>query len=153
MTLDTTTLLYIVGGFTVVLGILVVRLELKLRKFLLGKNAATLEDSIADLDRRAEEFAAFRKEIEKYLEGVERRLKQSVSGVETVRFNPFKGSSGSNQSFATAFLNEHGDGVIISSLYSRDRVSVYAKPVENRTSAYELTEEEKQAIAKATARK
>ena len=46
-------------------------------------------------------------------------------------------------------LNEEGDGVVFSSLYSRDRMSIFAKPVKNNNSEYELTSEEKQALEKA----
>ena len=73
-----------------------------------------------------------------------------MTGVETVRFNPFKGDgSGGNQSFSTAFVNEEGDGVVISSLYSRERVSVFAKPVKKMSSEYEMTAEEKESLQKA----
>jgi len=78
------------------------------------------------------------------------RLKKTISGVETIRFNPFKGDgSGGNQSFATAFLNEEKNGVVISSMYGRERMSIFSKPVKNLTSEYELTSEEKEVLAKA----
>jgi hypothetical protein len=81
---------------------------------------------------------------------VDKKLKKTISGLETVRFNPFKGTgSGGNQSFATAFLNREGNGVIVSSLYSRDHVSIFSKPIKNMTSEYELTTEEKSALQKA----
>jgi hypothetical protein len=78
---------------------------------------------------------------------VEKRLKKSVQAVHTVRFNPFKGTGeGGNQSFATAFLTEDGDGVIISSLYSREHVSVFGKPVKKLVSEHTLSDEEKEAL-------
>lgn len=46
-------------------------------------------------------------------------------------------------------LNEDGDGVVISSLYSRERMSIFAKPIKNGKSEYELTDEEKKSLAKA----
>ena len=72
-----------------------------------------------------------------------------IQKIGLVRFNPFKGTSGSNQSFAAAFLDESGDGAVISSLYSREHVSTYAKPVKNLVSEYDLTPEEKDAINQA----
>jgi hypothetical protein len=67
--------------------------------------------------------------MEEYLTTVEKRLKKSIQGVETVRFNPFKGTgAGGNQSFSTAFVNEKGDGVVLTSMYARDRISMFAKP-------------------------
>ena len=46
-------------------------------------------------------------------------------------------------------LNEEGDGVVLSSLYSRERMSIFAKPIKNGKSEYELTEEEKKLLEKA----
>jgi hypothetical protein len=70
-----------------------------------------------------------------------------VQAVETIRFNPFKGiGEGGSQSFSTSFLSESGKGVVISSLYSRDRVSVFSKPLDKFESTFELTPEEKDVI-------
>jgi hypothetical protein len=64
-----------------------------------------------------------------------------------LRFNPFKGTGdGGNQSFSTAFVSEKGDGAIISSLYSRDRVSIFCKPLASFESSFELTDEEKEVL-------
>jgi len=46
-------------------------------------------------------------------------------------------------------LNEENDGVVLSSLYSRERMSIFAKPIKNGKSEYELTEEEQNALSKA----
>jgi hypothetical protein len=56
---------------------------------------------------------------------------------------------GGNQSFSTSFVNENGDGVVISSMYSRDRISIFAKPINKFKSQFETTEEEKQVIERA----
>ncbi len=138
------------AGTVLVLLLWNIRLEWKLRRLLLGKNAHSLEDTIVSLGKGQEELARFRKELEVYLKNVERRLRSSVRGISTVRFNAFKGSgAGGNQSFATAFLNEEGNGVVFSSLYARDRMSIFAKPVEKHTAHFELTEEEQEALKKA----
>ena len=89
-----------------------------------------------------------RNDIEKEIVVINSKLKKSIRGVETIRFNPFP-DQGSNQSFAIGILNEENDGVVISSLYSRDRMSVFAKPVKNGKSEYELSSEEKEALVKA----
>ena len=79
---------------------------------------------------------------------VNAKLQKSIRGLETVRFNPFS-DQGSNQSFAIGMLNEKGDGVVLSSLYSRERMSVFAKPIKGGKSEYELTAEEKEVLKKA----
>jgi hypothetical protein len=145
-------ILYIIGGVAVVLiGILigiVVHLHMKLKKFLIGSNVKDLNASLDSIHGSIKDLGVFKKELEKYLVIAEARMRRSIQSVETVRFNPFKGTgSGGNQSFATAFINEEGDGVVISSLYSRDHVSVFSKPVKAGKSEFELTEEESAAIA------
>ena len=48
-----------------------------------------------------------------------------------------------------ALTDEDGNGVVISSLHSRDVTRVYGKPLAGWVSPYPLTEEEGQAIKKA----
>jgi hypothetical protein len=44
------------------------------------------------------------------------------------RFNPFK-DTGGDQSFSAAILDEHKNGLVISSLHSREATRIYAKQV------------------------
>ncbi len=138
------------GAF--VLSVLSLVLLLALRRRLvrlgLGRNGS-IEESIAVLTRENKELKEFRRELEKYLKLAEGRLRGSVQGVGVVRFNPFVGGQGGNQSFCVAFLDERGQGVVFSTLYARDRVGVYAKPLEGGISTFELSDEEKEAVERA----
>lgn len=78
----------------------------------------------------------------------EEKLRQSVDRAELVRFNAFE-NMGSDLSFALALLNQDGNGVVISSINSREESRVYAKPIEGGTSTYHLSAEEIQALEKA----
>src|SRR3972149_1396937 len=130
---------FIVTAIVILIGAFwVISTEKRLKKFFLGKKAKDLEDSIVKL-KSAKEKA----EIE--IVEINKKLKKSIRGVETIRFNPFP-DQGSNQSFAIGMLNEDGDGVVISSLYSRERMSVFAKSIKNNKSEYELSAEEKKAL-------
>lgn len=150
MTFDPNILLYAPLALMVILLIWVIRMEVRMNRLLKGKNAKTLEDTILLIERQLKDTQYFEKEMEKYLMSVEERLRQSAQAVATVRFNAFQGTGdGGKQSFATAFLNEKKNGVVFSSIYTRDRVSVFAKPVHNLTSEYELSKEEKEAIVQA----
>ena len=120
-------------------------LELRLKKLFRGKKAKNLEEVMAALDKELKHLDASREETEKYLAAAEKRLKKSVQNVGVIRFNPFD-DAGSNQSFAIALLDENGNGVVLSGLYSRDKVNVFAKPIEKGSSQYTLTKEEKEAI-------
>ncbi len=140
----------ILGVISIVLLVITIMMNVKLRKFLIAADGETIGDSLTFAANNINELQAFKTELEAYLLTVENRLKKSVQSVHTVRFNPFKGAGeGGNQSFATAFLSEDGDGVIVSSLYSRDHVSVFGKPVKGHKSEFELSGEEKEALAKA----
>lgn len=140
--------IYIVEiAFALILLVWIILIELRLKKFFRGKKAQDLESVLLGLGEDLKKLDINRQEMEKYLETVEKRLRKSIQNVGTLRFNPFEGSgAGSNQSFAIAFLNQQGDGVVISSLYSREKVSVYAKPIKNYQSEFTLSKEEKEAM-------
>ena len=114
----------------------------------MGKKARDLEDTIEVLENNISKLKISKDRTEAELEVINQKLRKSIRGLETVRFNPFP-DQGSNQSFAISLLNEDGDGVVISSLYARDRVSVFAKPVKKHASLYELTDEEIEVLKKA----
>lgn len=143
---------YMALGALVISLIAVVLLLAIRRRFMrlaLGRSGS-IEESIAILLRDTKELQNFRVELEKYLKNAELRLRGSVQGVGVVRFNAFAGNgAGGNQSFSAAFLDEELSGVVLSTLYSRNHVGVYAKPVEKGSSTFELTEEELSAITKA----
>ncbi len=78
---------------------------------------------------------------------INKHAHRSIHRVGLVRFNPFRDYSG-NQSFALALLNSGGNGVVISSIHTREGTRVYTKEIKkNAPVNNELTEEEKQAIA------
>ena len=80
----------------------------------------------------------------------ERTLQHTLQWMGMVRYNPFRDTGGA-QSFALAFADGNGDGVVISSLHTRENTRVYAKPLHQWTSEHTLTDEEQQAIARARA--
>ena len=152
MTIDTTVLIFVLIAAVIILTALVIRLEMKLKKLLVGKNGGSLEHSIIAMGEGVARLDKLHDESRKQMEDIEQRVRKGIKRAETVRFNPFKGTgSGGNQSFAVALLDEVGSGVVLSSLYSRERVSVFAKPISNYSSEYELSGEEKEAIQKVRA--
>lgn len=139
--------IYMLSVIVIIFTVWLVRLEIKMRRLLKGKDAKSLEDTILGNVESIKQMREFQKEAVNYFENIENRLSRSIQSVETIRFNPFKGTGdGGSQSFSTSFLNEKGDGVVISSLYSRDRISIFSKPLEKFGSKFELTDEEKQVL-------
>ncbi|MFA5997493.1 MAG: DUF4446 family protein [Candidatus Paceibacterota bacterium] len=136
---------------TLLLAVWVFILERRMKKLVAGKDARSLEDTIVALTNDIRSLEKFQGDTTTYLEDAEKRIKRSIQGVETIRFNAFKGTGeGGNQSFAIALLSEEGDGTVVSSLYARDRMSVFAKPIKNFKSEFEMTEEEQKVVKQAT---
>ncbi len=141
---------FVLIGVTTLIGLIwAFTTEKRLKRFFLGKKAKDLEDTILVLEEEITKLKSAREKIEKDITVINAKLRKSIRGLETIRFNPFP-DQGSNQSFAIGMLDENGDGVVISSLYSRERMSIFAKPVQNNKSTYELTTEEREALDKAT---
>jgi len=84
------------------------------------------------------------------MKSLDERIKKKTMGASTLRFNPFQGGGvGGNQSFSSIFADEEGNGVIITSMHTRERTNVFAKPIKNWKSEHELSEEEMTVINKA----
>ncbi len=140
---------FILTGIVAIVGISWAMItEKRLKRFFLGKEAKDLEETISLLEDNIIKLNNAKENLEKDISKINAKLRKSIRGLETIRFNPFP-DQGSNQSFAVSLINEDGDGVVLSSLYSRERMSVFAKPIKRNVSEYELSEEEKEAVAKA----
>ena len=141
---------FVLAGISLIVGLFWAwNTEKRLKRFFMGKKAKDLEDTIVQLHNQIANLEKWKNNVDQELLSVNARLRKSIRGMETIRFNPFP-DQGSNQSFAIGMLNEEGDGVVVSSLYSRERMSVFAKPVKGGKSDYDLTEEEKAVLDKAT---
>jgi hypothetical protein len=74
----------------------------------------------------------------------------SVRHVALVRFDAFE-DVGGRLSFSCALLDDHGTGVVLTSINGRQETRVYAKPVTMGSSSYNLSTEEAEAIREAMA--
>lgn len=120
----------------------------KLKMFFQGQKASDLEGVIFEQIKRLRKTEENLKELTKFSKFLEKMAQKSIQKVDLVRFNPFK-DTGGNQSFCIALLDSFDNGVIISTLFTREGTRIYAKPIENGESTYALSEEEKEAIKKA----
>ena len=134
--------------FAVISAFFIHSLSSRIKKLTTGTSGKNLEDAIYQL---MEDHTIFQHRIESTEQTVGRidsELKSSMRGIATVRYNAFT-DVGGKQSFATALLGEDGNGVVISSVYARDRMNVYAKPIVDFSSEYELSTEEARALKEA----
>lgn len=88
------------------------------------------------------------------LSATERRheglIHSGVRRVGLLRYDAFE-DVGGRLSFSCAMLDDHGDGVVVTSINGRQDTRVYAKPVSDGKSAYNLSTEEEEAIRQALA--
>lgn len=135
----------------IALALWILRIERKMRILLATKNADRIDDTLDAMQKTLERLETSREDTDERMADMERRLRGTVRGIETVRFNPFEGDgSGGNNSFATALITEDGDGIVISSLYTRSRTNVFAKQLENHASSQDLSDEEQEAVQRAS---
>ena len=96
-------------------------------------------------------FKDLKENLEKLSQELEKLKKESKFSIQKtgiVRFNPFS-EIGGNQSFSIALLDGKNNGLVITSLYTREGNRIYAKPIKDCHSEYLLSKEEKEAIEKA----
>ena len=88
------------------------------------------------------------------LNGIDKRqqvlIEGSVRRVALLRYDAFE-DVGGRLSFSCALLDDHGTGVVLTSINGRQDTRVYAKPVTDRASTYNLSIEEEEAIRQAMA--
>ena len=117
---------------------------------LLGGGSRRATDRIIALEDEASKNASGRAELEHRLSALEAIAANEVPRIGFVRYNAFP-DVGSDLSYALALLNRKGDGVVISSLWSREETRTYGKAVNGFSSLQDASNEELAAIARARA--
>jgi hypothetical protein len=115
-----------------------------------GQHGSSLESVITTANERLTALERSIQETQQHIAHLEPRVRRSIQSVQTIRFNPFRDSGGGQQSFASALISEDGDGVVISTLYARNHVGIFAKPVQQLQSQHELSDEERDALDRAS---
>ena len=115
-----------------------------------GGGAARGTERLAALELAASESAAQRAQVVRRLEALEAIERSEMPRVGFVRYNAFS-DVGSDLSYALALLTREGDGVVLSSIYSREDTRTYGKSVTAFKPAQDPSDEELAAIEKARA--
>jgi uncharacterized protein DUF4446 len=117
---------------------------------LLGGGAARATDRLAALERDAAAGALAREAELRRIDALETIGRSEVPRIGFVRYNAFS-DVGSDLSYALALLTRDGDGVVLSSIYSREDTRTYGKAVTGYKPAADSSEEELAAIERARA--
>lgn len=121
------------------------KLKAKYLMFMNGLSGVNIERVLEDCLEKVNFVIDKNKEIEYQINTLERNLYYCIQKVGIVRYNAFD-NVGSDLSFSIALLDNNDDGLVMSSLYSRDSSSTYAKPISGSKSRYALSAEEIKAI-------
>lgn len=120
-------------------------LSARISRLTQGGDGKSLEGTIRGLTERVTLLEGHAKTSEVALNNLDERVGRAVRGVSVKRYDPFE-NSGGQQSFTSALVDEHGDGVLISGIHARDSVRVYAKEIKNFSSDRELSSDERTAL-------
>jgi hypothetical protein len=120
----------------------------RLHQLSAGATGASLEQVLMHHLDRVEEVDARQLQVEQRVAALEERVPWCVQYVGLVRYDAFE-DVGGQQSFSLAMLDAQQNGIVLTSVYSRVDVRVYAKAIRKGQPSHPLSEEELQAIRQA----
>jgi hypothetical protein len=141
----------LVGIAGLAAGLVALNGQRRVRRAYHAFSMGSRDDVLTLLERHVDEVAGLRRDVHeqrRYAEELRELLRGAVSRVGTVRYDAFD-DMGGRLSFSTAFLDERGDGVVLSAINGRNDTRIYAKPVTAGTSRHNLSKEETAAISRA----
>lgn len=121
------------------------KLTKKYNKFMLGKEAGSLEDEIVNLFQDINYLKEITDTNRKEIKNIYKKMRFTYQKLGIVKYDAFK-QMGGMLSFSLALLNEDNDGFIINSVHSSDGCYSYTKVIENGKCKLALGEEEQQAL-------
>ena len=122
------------------------KLKKKYDKFMLGKNAESLENEITDL---FEDNKFIKNSIErnkKDIHALYRKFESSLQKVGIIKYDAFD-QIGGKLSFCMALLDENNNGFILNSVYGAEGCYTYTKEIKNGNCETSLGQEEEKALS------
>ena len=116
-----------------------------------GKDTESLEDIIVSYLERVESLEEGEEITRAALNAIKDNLKIAYQKTGLVKYDAFREMSGA-LSYSLALLDKENNGVLISSMYSREGCYTYAKEIIKGESKINLSEEEAEALKQAVAK-
>lgn len=116
-----------------------------------GKDTESLEDIIVSYLERVESLEEGEEITRAALNAIKDNLKITYQKTGLVKYDAFREMSGA-LSYSLALLDKENNGVLISSMYSREGCYTYAKEIIKGESKINLSEEEAEALKQAVAK-
>lgn len=135
--------------WNIVLSVLLIRVLLWTKRLFGNTKKDELKTILQEHIERVGVVQIKLNDLEKMLSHMQQEGLRHIQKTGIVRFNPFQ-DTGGDQSFVLALLDAENNGLVISSLHSRERTRIYAKPVrDGQAGEYPFSDEEKEAIRRA----
>lgn len=121
------------------------KLYRKYDRFMRGSDMESLEETIWKQFDRIEKLEESDKKKQDEIDRIFENLKNVYQKRGLVKYDAFREMSG-KLSYALALLDQEDNGILISSMYSREGSYSYAKNIVHGKSAINLSEEEEKAL-------
>ena len=132
--------------------VLALRLSKVRRQYALLRGEGEPRDVIAIVNNAMKKLGAQEQRIDGLAASLEEHAaigRFALQRFGLVRYDAFE-EMGGQLSFSAAFLDDHGDGILISSINGRTETRTYAKTVKSLSSSHNLSDEERRAIEAAS---
>lgn len=116
-----------------------------------GKDTESMEDIMLNFFERIESLEDAEQKMHRDIREIKENLKITYQKTGLVKYDAFREMSGA-LSYSLALLDKENNGVLISSMYSREGCYTYAKDIVNGECKINLSEEEAEALKQAVAK-
>lgn len=145
-------IIIIISSITVILLLMnivalrsISKLKQKYRKMIRGNDNKNIEEVINKYLDEVEKIKENNDNLMNQYGAITSKLNRSVQKTAVTRYRAFD-DVGGDLSFSLALLDDENNGVILTSIYGRNESTVYAKPIDNGISRYDMSDEEKEVL-------
>lgn len=121
------------------------KLKKKYKKFMSGKNAKSLEDTLIKRLDQVDHLMEANSANEKSINQIFKDMKFTFQKIGLVKYDAFN-EMGGKLSFSLALLNQTNDGFVLNAVHSREGCYTYIKEIVDGNSIIVLAEEEQEAL-------
>ncbi|MHA0857563.1 DUF4446 family protein [Paenibacillus sp. CMAA1364] len=121
------------------------KLRRRYEQMMSGNGVDNLESLLINLKIQLDRLEDDHDQQKSMLEDTVHKIQCVKGNVGLIRYNAFE-ERGNDLSFSIAMIDDHSDGVVLTSIYNRDNSYIYAKPIKQGDSTHSLSTEEKRAI-------
>lgn len=133
----------------------IVRLRKARREYMVLRGEGGDRDILAAVGRAMRQQEAIGKRMDSLVTSQQEQAavgRFALQRFGLIRYDAFE-DMGGRLSFSAAFIDDHGDGIVITSINGRTETRTYAKPVSKLRSEHNLSDEERAAIDQAAGSK